>query len=456
MADRAHVARRLAKSAEVLFRSRLQSRLPFEPEQSLRRRQTKNLSRTVAHALATVPYYREIATGRAISRTHFKTCADLAHLPLLDGASLQRAPLSFVSRGVSASSLIKLYSTGTAAYGAKIVYWTPEALESQIVHGERDRSVLRNLLGRSAGLVRVSFFHPESSTAMVSRFHAERLLIPRGTMRTRWASCELPFEDVMRVLDEEEPDVVYSYGSFAEAFLLHVRDRGWRVQLPKVWVYGGDTMTAEGRRAIERDLGCLTYSTYQAVEVGRIGFECEERSGYHVNVDFCHVRLVDERGETVDRGDVGEVVISNLYNRGTVLLNYRLGDRARWRTDRCPCGRTLPVLELTGARTSGALRLRAGGVVQEHVLLHACKESMHDVLQFQIVETAPESLVWRVVVARGADRAELASAIVDRSRSVLGPQAEIHVEFVDRLTPKGGKLTRIVRAGQYGEQMQAP
>jgi phenylacetate-coenzyme A ligase PaaK-like adenylate-forming protein len=154
----------------------------------------------------------------------------------------------------------------------------------------------------------------------------------------------------------------------------------------------------------------------------------------------------------VKTGKAGEVVVSNLYARGTVLLNYRLGDLARWRTEPCRCGRTLPVLELTGARAGSTLRLRDGRPLQEHVILHACKERMHDVLQFQIVEHAPESVVWRVVAREGANREELASDLVSGSRSVMSQSADVRVEFVDRIERCGGKLSRIVQASAPDEE----
>jgi hypothetical protein len=47
---------------------------------------------------------------------------------------------------------------------------------------------------------------------------------------------------------------------------------------------------------------------------------------------------------TPDPRTSGEVVVSNLVNRETVLLNYRLGDVAASLPDRCPCGRSLPLL----------------------------------------------------------------------------------------------------------------
>jgi len=39
-------------------------------------------------------------------------------------------------------------------------------------------------------------------------------------------------------------------------------------------------------------------STYQACECLFIGFECEHRRGFHINVDAVAVRIVDSSGRT--------------------------------------------------------------------------------------------------------------------------------------------------------------
>jgi phenylacetate-CoA ligase len=438
--------RRWATTILLAVRGIREARFPFQEEQRIQARQARNLRRVVAHAFRYVPYYRDLAANQDIGPKDLRSCEDLAHLPLIDGRTLQSDPASFASTARPLSQLIQLHSTGTAAYGSKIVYWHSRELMNEIVYGERDRSILRQLLGTSHGLVRVSFFHPDSSTAFVSRYRANRMIVPRGLMKTHHLSVEQPFSEIDRAFCDLKPDVAYSYGSFAESYLSYVLDRGHSVALPRVWVFGGDGITAGGREQIESGLPCVLYSTYQAIEVGRIGFECEQRHGYHINADLCHIRLVNEQGNTVGPGEAGEVVISGLYNRGSILLNYRLGDFARWAPEHCSCGRNLPLLHLTGARASSFLTLRDGRNLSETALLHACKEKMREVLQFQVVERAPESIAWRIVLSKDADGDRISQDLIQRSRSVLSPDANIDVEIVDRIALRPGmKLSHIVR-----------
>jgi phenylacetate-CoA ligase len=91
---------------------------------------------------------------------------------------------------------------------------------------------------------------------------------------------------------------------------------------------------------ITEQFGIPLIALYNAVESFKIGFMCEEGKDYHLHEDLCHVKIVDKSGKTVADDEQGEVIISNLVNRATVLLNYRLGDFASRTSRTCACGRT--------------------------------------------------------------------------------------------------------------------
>ena len=76
--------------------------------------------------------------------------------------------------------------------------------------------------------------------------------------------------------------------------------------------------------------------------------------------------------------------ISNLANRGTLLLNYRLGDYARFAQGACPCGRTLRRLEGLEGRVAEVLRL-GNGFVHQYAIWHALT-AIDDLVNFQLVQ----------------------------------------------------------------------
>ena len=144
---------------------------------------------------------------------------------------------------------------------------------------------------------------------------------------------------------------------------------------------------------MEKQFGCIPYTTYQAGETGRIGFQCERRRGFHLNVDAVPVRLVDENGRTVGPGEVGEVVVSNLYNRAMVLLNYRVGDLGALSTIPCPCGRSLPLLAGFEGRCTEVLQLPDGRKIPYVMFEVLLKNELHDSIQAQMVQSTPARIL---------------------------------------------------------------
>jgi phenylacetate-CoA ligase len=199
------------------------------------------------------------------------------------------------------------------------------------------------------------------------------------------------------------------------------------------------------RALLEERTGAMVFSTYQASETGRLGFECERRNGWHLNIDLCAVRLVDADGADVRAGAEGEVVVSNLHNRATVLLNYRLGDRAALADLPCPCGRSLPVLrELLGRQTE-IVQLSDGRAVSGLVLEAQCMSAFAGTLRSQLVPEGPGRVRWRAVLAPGVDADALARRVDDAIRASFGDTLTATIEPVAEIPLTAqGKLLRVV------------
>ena len=121
------------------------------------------------------------------------------------------------------------------------------------------------------------------------------------------------------------------------------RERGRPGPL-KLLVGGGEGITPRMRAELEAFWGALLCMTYASTEAATIlGFECTQRSGYHVNeFDFC-VEIAD-----ADSEGYGEIVLTTVNRRVMPLIRYRTGDVARWLLEPCPCG--LPFRRLSPLR----------------------------------------------------------------------------------------------------------
>ena len=422
-------------SLRLAARSRRERRLPYSSQERIARLQRRRLRAIVRHAFRSVPFYREVMLGDGLRPEDLGRVEDLARLPLLDGVTVRRDVERFTSPAVGERVAMRSSGSGLT-HVRSIVWWDAASQLAKLAIAERDRAVVARTLGRSWGLSHL-YVLPEASASLDLRaWWDARILAPRGLAARYAIPAERPFAEVADRIDALRPDVVYSYGSFADRFFRHLAGTGRGLVSPGVWVYGGDTLPPDGRELIERGFGVPVLSTYQTVETGRLGFECEARCGFHLNVDLCAVRIVDGHGRDVDPGTPGEVVVSNLFNRATVLLNYRLGDRAVMTTGPCACGRGLPRLESLEGRVSEVLRLADGRELSSMILRNLVKDELAFALQCQVVQPHPGRVVWRVVPLPGRGSEEARRALEDRTRRLAG--VETAVEFVDRIPVTGG------------------
>jgi len=83
------------------------------------------------------------------------------------------------------------------------------------------------------------------------------------------------------------------------------------------------------------------------LSMAKAGFaECSPGFGYHLNPDHVLVEVINpQTGESLGEGEKGEIVITNLDSRGTLVLRFRTGDLTTGglSSEPCPnCGRTVP------------------------------------------------------------------------------------------------------------------
>ena len=207
--------------------------------------------------------------------------------------------------------------------------------------------------------------------------------------------------------------------------------------MPTAVLYVSDHLTDSGRRVVEDDFGVKILSNYSAVEALRIRFGCLASRGFHLHCDMTHVRIVDEEGHDVPAGESGEVVVSNLVNRSTVLLNHRLGDEGSLaREPGCLCGRTLPRLATLEGRRDDVLELAGGRHVHSAEVWSLVRRNA-ELIQYQLVQLTHDRFELRVVATDPAMFDRVAADLVGRLRPLLGTSAEVPTTFVDAFEPFG-------------------
>ena len=109
----------------------------------------------------------------------------------------------------------------------------------------------------------------------------------------------------------------------------------------------GASLTPKMKSTVEEGFGVQVYEDYGSAELGSIGAECCERAGIHIFEGLFKVEVV-RHGHPAELGEVGRVLVTDLYNYAMPLIRYDIGDVAVIHSGTCDCGRDGLRLEIKG------------------------------------------------------------------------------------------------------------
>lgn len=437
--------RRVRGSLVVLANLRGQKRAPFLARARIEAMRDARLRRIVAHAASTVPYYRDLLAREGIDPREIRSAQDLIRLPLLDSGTVRADPERFLSRSRRARHSLALTSSGLRGQPLELRH-DQRSLLANIAFGERERAPVIELCGGSFRPRELHIGYETSNFRQVTGFYAGSTRLPAP--RRESLAMTAPFEEIVATVNRVRPDLLTAYGGFLDVFLRTVIARGMDLHAPKVVMYVGETLPAERREWIERELGAAVMSRYCAVEAFKIGYFCPARTGFHLHDDLCHVRVVRADGSDAASGEPGEIVISNLVNHASVLLNYRMGDIAALGATACPCGRRHRLMSEVEGRLEDMLPLASGEHLHPRGVWSVFKEDAR-VLQYQLVQHDLRRFELKLVTVDEHAFAASRDRAIGQLRPLLGADSEIqashHRELGHEERARSGKF-RVVES----------
>jgi phenylacetate-CoA ligase len=435
----ANLLTQLRWTAFTAWNVRRESAISFWPVERLQALQNQRVRAMVGFASREVPFYREAMASAGLRSEDIRTVDDLALLPLVGKEELQANPAQFSPAGGRLYGLT-LESSGTSGR-SRPVHHDASALFWSLVNGHRQRSVLAAAVGKRTGYREAVIARLDGHHHQIRKFYESHAWIPARLELRRLAISPMErFPQILAKLEEFRPDVVRGYGAHLGAYYRWVSGGNAGGHLPKAIVFGAERMPETDRSIIEKQLGIPVFSMYQAAEALRIAFQCEQRQGLHVSLDHIAVRAIDSAGRDVEPGGRGEIVISNLVNRATVLLNYRLGDVVSLGRGGCPCGRSLPTIESIDGRADDLVLLPDGSSVHSVGILRGL-ETVPGVVQLQLVQEELRRFRLLVVSADETGWTGLAARLRSSFAASLGEDVALSIERVPAIPPgSGGKV----------------
>lgn len=399
--------------------------------EKIREYQEIKLRKLIIHIYYHVPFYRDLFDKCNIKPEDIKSLDDLSKLPIINKNIVkENLYLGLLSDNHNKADLQKIQTSGSTgepfhAFAERKqleMRWaaTQRAFEwTGYRFGDRQVRLWHKYLGmKTLEIIR----------EILDAFLTRRKFIP---------AYEITDNNLKRYVDlmmSYRPVLLDGYAesfNFLARYLKHNKYIGHK---PKAIMSSAQSLPEESRKIIEEAFGCGVYDKYGSREFGGgMAYQCEERNGYHVVAESNIIEIIKD-GRPAKVGEIGEVVVTELNNFAMPLIRYNIGDLAvkRSSTERCKCGRGLPLIgEIQGRVQSiviGTNKQFIPGTFFNRVFFK------HDlaVRQYQVVQEEFGKLIVKII--RGnLFTDEVLKSIVDDIKNYLGADLEIKVEFVEEI-----------------------
>lgn len=314
------------------------------PEPEIRARQMRQLGRLLAHARATVPFYRRRLQEVAIANAERPTAEEWALLPRIDRRDIQAAGEALHSDAVPRGHgrVSHIYTSGTTGRPVRVLrtginslFWSAFTLRDHLWHR-------RHLKGKLAAIR-----------------HAEKGAdpYPQGSRSRSWGPTSEVFETGHAValnincsaaeqaewLQRENPDYLITHPTIAYRLAAYCLEKGIRFGKLRQVLAISEAMRPGLRDLCRAAWGVGVADIYTGRDVGYMALTCPEHDHFHVQSEGVYLEVLDGDGRPAAPGEIGQVVVTPLHNFAMPLIRYEIGDYAEVGGP-CDCGRNLPVI----------------------------------------------------------------------------------------------------------------
>jgi len=164
------------------------------------------------------------------------------------------------------------------------------------------------------------------------------------------------------------------------------------------------------------------HSTYASSEMQTAFTECNMSKGGHYNPKLIFPEIVNEKGEVVPPGNLGELVITTLGVEGFPLLRYKTGDITRLHSETCDCGHPSMRIGPIEGRKNQMIKVKGTSCYPPALIEILNGISEIENFQIQVYHNDLENDGVRILIHSHAELNEKSIADIFRSRVRFAPE----------------------------------
>ena len=392
----------------------------------------------VRHAYMHNSFYRRKYDAVGFHPDELRHHDDFSCIPILTKNEIRENIEDIVCDNVSPNRLLTMFTGGSTGVPLKVYHDTiPPFIKYAL--GLRTKGAWGLKQGHKTatiwGLNRLNQDYLYTKQTSLQRFLKNHVLLDAFEMTTEKM---MSFAELLNVF---KPDLILSYVSAMTAFARFVDKHGGPGLQPKAICLTSEPIHDFQKELIEQVFQSTVFNQYGSVEIFYYASECMERNGLHINADLRTVEVVDEKGNPLPAGEMGQIVVTDLTNFAAPLIRYRNEDMASLINRTCPCGRGLPLMSKVIGRIYDMFVLPDGSHIYGHRFTTFFYDHVDEVSLFQVHQTHRDRIIVRVVPTEFCQQNKLKTKILESFRDYTKGQVQFNIRFVTTIdNDRSGKF----------------
>ena len=426
----------LKRHTTVAVRRRMEQTQWWTPEQ-IAALQAERLRALLTDA-AQVPYWRDL-----FARLHFDPRAvtsvqDLQVLPLLDKANIRAH--TDAMKHPQAQGLARFNTGGSS--GEPLIFYIGK---ERVSHDVAAKWRATRWWGVDIGDPEIVVWGSPIELGSQDRVRWLRDKLMRTQLLPAFEMTEAKLDAMVATIRRTRPRMLFGYPSALSHIARHARQSGQRMDDLGICVafVTSERLYEDQRASIGAVFGCPVANGYGGRDAGFIAHECPS-GGMHLTAEDIVVELVDVAGQPVPLGQAGEIVVTHLATKDFPFIRYRTGDVAVMDTQRCACGRGLPMLKEIQGRSTDFVVAADGTVMHGLALIYILRD-LPGLHRFKIVQQTLTHTQVLLQPESSFDANRYLPLIVQGFKRRLGDQVHVQVEVCGELpAERSGKFRYVV------------
>ena len=376
---------------DLVFGQQMVSRLKFLekaqywPYEKLIEKQTEYIKDLILISYKEVPFYRSLFLERDIDPQDINSARDLQKLPIVTKDMLRKAYPHDCTRPTGQ----KVYESSTSGSTGKNFIVSEDA--------------------QTAGWYRATFLLQQEWTGWtIGTPHLQTGMNLKRSLNRKIKDLILGchyvdahrledffLDKMLETLDRYKLEFLWGYPGSLYYLAKHAILKGWNKPL-KAASSWGSTLYPHYRAAVEQAFQCKVFDAYGCGEGIQVSAQCEF-GHYHLNILDAVVEFLDDDGQPVLPGQIGNIVVTRLHPGPMPLVRYAIGDMGVPSAElTCQCGRNFPLMQSIKGRSGDVVITPSGNRLLSEYFC-GILEYFPEIDKFQIIQETPESI--RIILA---------------------------------------------------------